>query len=263
MKTFVVGDVHGRCAQLQNLLDMLPRDEAVDKLVFLGDLIDRGPDAPGCVDLAMKLQRANPERVVCLRGNHEQMLLDFIDGSANLWITPVTGGERTYEQYVGKGLTISKEKDLDDARRAVEQSVPAEHLEFFNNLKLYYEDDFAIYVHAGLERDKHPEDTSAQSLLWMRDLDFYKNYRGKPCIFGHTPTPLLPLRGRLGRHGIYISHSAIGIDTGYNTVSPLSCLSLPDFALYQTYADGREEVHHITSFIPETLRAMQQRAGIA
>ena len=50
MKTFVVGDVHGRCAQLQSLLEMIPRDEASDTLVFLGDLIDRGPDAPGCVD---------------------------------------------------------------------------------------------------------------------------------------------------------------------------------------------------------------------
>ena len=94
MKTFVVGDVHGRCAQLFNLLDMLPRDEASDILVFLGDLIDRGPDAPGCVDHVFKLHRENRERVICLRGNHEQMLMDFIEGTGNIWITPVTGGER-------------------------------------------------------------------------------------------------------------------------------------------------------------------------
>ena len=50
MKTFVVGDIHGRCAQLLNLLDMLPRDPETDTLVFLGDLIDRGADAPGCVE---------------------------------------------------------------------------------------------------------------------------------------------------------------------------------------------------------------------
>ncbi len=60
MKTFVVGDVHGRRAQLQRLLEIIPRDESSDMLVFLGDLIDRGPDAPGCVDLVMKLQRDNP-----------------------------------------------------------------------------------------------------------------------------------------------------------------------------------------------------------
>lgn len=263
MKTFVVGDVHGRCAQLRLLLEMLPRDEGSDTLVFLGDLIDRGPDAPGCVDLVMKLQRENPERVLCLRGNHEQMLLEFIEGSANLWITPVTGGERTFEQYVGKALSVTKEQDLDDMRREIENSVPPEHLDFFHELPYYYEDDYAIYVHAGLDRTRHPRDTPPQSLLWMRDMEFYKNYRGKPCIFGHTPTPLLPLRGRVGRHGIYISHSAIGIDTGYNLQSPLSCLSLPDFSLYQTFSDGREETHQITSFIPDTLRAMQKKAALA
>lgn len=262
MKTFVIGDVHGRCAQLHGLLGMIPRHDGEDTLVFLGDLIDRGPDAPGCVDLVMKMCKENPERVICLRGNHEQMLLDFIEGSANLWITPVTGGERTFEQYVQKRLQVDKEQDLENARRDVEKSVPAEHLDFFNSLPYFHEDEYAIYVHAGLELEKHPRETSPQALLWMRDMSFYKNYRGKPCIFGHTPTPLLPLLGRLGRHGIYMSHSAIGIDTGYNVQSPLSCLSLPDFALYQMFADGREEVHHITSFIPDTLKDMQKKAGI-
>ena len=262
MKTFVVGDVHGRCAQLQRLLEMIPREESTDTLVFLGDLIDRGPDAPGCVALALKLFTENPERVVCLRGNHEQMMMDFIEGSANLWITPVTGGERTFEQYTKKSLTITKEQDLENARREIENSLPAEHLDFLHGLAYYHEDDFAIYVHAGLEPDKHPRETAPQSLMWMRDMEFYKNYRGKPCIFGHTPTPLLPLLGRLGRHGIYISHSAIGIDTGYNIQSPLSCLSLPDFTLYQAFSDGREETHQITSFIPETVKAMQKRAGL-
>src|ERR1044072_1611013 len=262
MKTFVVGDVHGRCAPLRLLLEMLPPDPATDTLVFLGDLIDRGPDAPGCVDLVMKLQQENPERVLCLRGNHEQMLLDFIEGSANLWITPVTGGERTFQQYAGRTLEVTKSQDLDDARRDIENSVPSEHLDFLHTLPYYHEDDFAIYVHAGIEINKHPRETAPQALLWMRDMEFYKNYRGKPCIFGHTPTPLLPLRGRVGRHGIYISHSAIGIDTGYNLQSPLSCLSLPDFSLYQTFSDGREEEHHITAFIPETIKAMQKKAGI-
>ena len=90
MKTFVIGDVHGRRTQLETLLGMLPRDESSDTLVFLGDLIDRGDDAPGCVEHVIKVAKANPERVMCLRGNHEQMLLDFIAGTTNLWITPVT-----------------------------------------------------------------------------------------------------------------------------------------------------------------------------
>jgi Calcineurin-like phosphoesterase len=261
MKTFVVGDVHGRCAQLQNLLDLVARDESVDMLVFLGDLIDRGPNAPGCVAFVMKLQEANPERVVCLRGNHEQMLLDFIEGTSSLWITPVTGGERTFEQYTGKPVVANTEQEIDGLRREIESKMPAEHLDFMRKTPFFYEDDYAIYVHAGLEKGKHPKDASPQSLLWMRDMEFYKNYSGKLCVFGHTPTPFLPLRGRLGRHGIYISKSAIGLDSGYNHISPLSCLSLPDFTLYQAFADGREETHQITSFMPAGIKAMQKKAG--
>jgi Calcineurin-like phosphoesterase len=258
MKTFVVGDIHGRCAQLQSLLEMLPLDEAEDTLIFLGDLIDRGLDAPGCVDYVVKLMDERPEKVHCLRGNHEQMLLEFIDGTSNIWITPVTGGERTFEQYTQKRLEINTEQDLENARASIASSVPEEHLTFFRSMPLYHEDDYAIYVHAGLDHGKHPSEGSPQALLWTRDVDFYKNYRGKPCIFGHTPTPFLPLLGRLGRHGIYISHSAIGIDTGYNHQSPLSCLSLPDFTLFQTFADGRQETHQITAFIPEKLKQMKR-----
>jgi serine/threonine protein phosphatase 1 len=260
MKTFVIGDVHGRSEQLNRLLEMLPRIDSADTLVFLGDLIDRGLDAPGCVKRVMDLHRENPERVVCLRGNHEQMLMDFIDGEARIWLTPAAGGEYTFEQYTGHALVITSEDDFDQARAEIAAAVPREHIEFFSQLPLYYEDDCALYVHAGLDHGKHPRDSRPQALLWARDMEFYKNYRGKPCVFGHTPTAFLPLRGRLGRHGIYIFHSAIGLDTGYGHNSPLSCLSLPDFNLYQTFEDGHSDTHRIKSFIPETLRVMQQQA---
>jgi len=263
MKTFVVGDVHGRRAQLISLLEALPRDEGSDALVFLGDLIDRGPDAPGVVHDVLELHRGNPERVVTLRGNHEQMMLDFIDEDSRLWLSPVTGGEQTFQQYTTSPLRLATEEDFENARKRIEECVPAEHLEFFRRMPIYHEDDYALYVHAGLEQGKHPSETDAHFLLWTRDADFYKKYRGKPCVFGHTPTAFLPLLGRLGRHGIYISHSAIGIDTGYNYNSPLTCLSLPDFTLYQSFADGHLATHHITAFIPEELRAMQKAAGSA
>ncbi|HEX6045465.1 MAG TPA: metallophosphoesterase family protein [Pyrinomonadaceae bacterium] len=262
MKTFIVGDVHGRCAQLLNLLDMLPRDPQLDTLVFLGDLIDRGADAPGCVEHVLKLCSENRERVICLRGNHEQMCMDFLEGQATIWLEPIVGGQRTYEQYTGKSPYADPEQDPEEVRVTLERALPDEHLEFMQSLPFYHEDEHAIYVHAGLDAGKHPSESSPMSLMWMRDMDFYKNYRGKPCIFGHTPTPLLPLRGRLGRHGIYISNSAVGLDTGCERQSPLSCLSLPDFNLYQTFSDGREETHQITSFIPDALKEMQRRAGL-
>jgi serine/threonine protein phosphatase 1 len=261
MKTFVVGDIHGRRAQLAALLSVLPHDKDADTLVFLGDLIDRGPDAPGVVADVMELKLGNPERVIVIRGNHEQMMLDFLDDDSRLWLAHVTGGDQTFQQYTETPLHLETEEDFDNARRKIEESVPAEHIEFFRQMPLYHEDDYALYVHAGLDHGKHPRETEQRHLLWARDEDFYKHYRGKPCVFGHTPTTFLPFLGRLGRHGIYISHSAIGIDTGYNYNSPLSCLSLPDFMLYQSFADGEIETHHITNFIPEELRAMKKVAG--
>jgi serine/threonine protein phosphatase 1 len=261
MKTFVIGDIHGRCAQLHGLLEMLPRDESIDKLIFLGDLIDRGSDVPGCVTYVIKLCRENPERVICLRGNHEQMLLDFIDDANAIWINTATGSDQTFAQYTETPLQLQTEADTVAARELIKAKVPVDQIEFFRNLPFYHEDEHAIYVHAGLENGKHPSESSAHALLWTRDALFYKSYYGKPCVFGHTPTPFLPLRGRLGRHGIYLCNSAIGIDTGYNIHSPLSCLSLPDFTLYQAFADGHTATHHITAFIPESVKKMQREAA--
>jgi serine/threonine protein phosphatase 1 len=240
---------------------MIPRDASCDMLILLGDIIDRGEDVPGTVADVVKLREAEPERVLCLRGNHEQMLLDFVDESATLWLHAAVGSECTFRQYTGKPLRVRSEQDFTMLRQEFAESLPPAHLDFFRTLPLYHEDDYAIYVHAGLSKGQHPRDTPPQHLLWSRDGDFFRNYTGKPCVFGHTPAPLLPLRGRLGRHGIYISHSAIGIDSGYINSSPLSCLQLPDCMLYQAFADGHTATHHLTAFMPETLRALQKKCA--
>lgn len=259
-KTFVIGDIHGRRAQLRQLLELLPRDPAVDTLVVLGDLIDRGDDAPGVVADLFELQQQNSAgRVVILRGNHEEMMLDFIDHGTHVWVHPATGGDRTFEQYTGHRLSIICEEDFVRARGEIEHHLPTSHMQFLRGLPLYYEDDYAIYVHAALDHEKHPRDTAAHHLLWARDADFYTKYNGKPCVFGHTPTARLPLRGRFGRRGIYIFHSAIGIDTGYTPASPLSCLQLPELVLYQVFSDGRTTMRSIsTRLIPAPFREMRK-----
>jgi len=185
MKTFVVGDIHGRCAQLLGVLDMLPRDQATDRLVFLGDLIDRGPDIPGCVEQVMSLYRASPEKVICLRGNHEQMLLDFLDEGEMIWVTTATGGDQTFMQYTQKPLVLRTEADFAAARDLIAKKIPANQIEFLRQLPLYHEDDYAIYVHAGLEGGKHPSESSPHALLWNRDLEFQKSYYGK-CLWPHA-----------------------------------------------------------------------------
>jgi serine/threonine protein phosphatase 1 len=259
VSTFVIGDLHGRRTQMRALLEMIPRDATSDTLIFLGDLVDRGEEIPGTVEDIIALKRECPEHTVCLRGNHEQMLLDFIDACATIWLHAAVGSHCTIKQYMGEWVRIRTEKDFAEVRRRFAESIPVEHVEFFRSLPLFHEDDYALYVHAGLEDGKHPLDSTPHHLLWSRDPDFFKNYTGKPCVFGHTPTPLLPLRGRLGHHGIYMHNSAVGIDTGYIDSSPLTCLQLPELMLYQAFADGRTATHQLTTFVPEPLRALQKK----
>ena len=101
MKTFVIGDLHGRRTQLRRLLEMIPRDPARDTVVLVGDLVDRGTEIPGSVEDVLALRHGNAERVVCLRGNHEQMLLDFVDGGNTLWLHAAVGSERRNSMCAG------------------------------------------------------------------------------------------------------------------------------------------------------------------
>src|SRR5437870_1534791 len=78
MPTYVIGDIHGRLKLLDQLIENVPWDVAHNKIVFLGDIIDRGNDAPGVVNRVIELVKSNPN-IVVLRGNHEQMLLDCLD----------------------------------------------------------------------------------------------------------------------------------------------------------------------------------------
>ena len=256
MNTFVIGDVHGRRAQLAAILETIPRHPSRDRLVLLGDLIDRGPDAPGVVADVMELCHAN-NLVTCLRGNHEQMLLNFLDEGSTIWLNAMAGGNQTFEQYTRQPLFITSADDLEFARWEARTAIPSTHVEFLRQLPHYAEDEYAIYVHAGLELGKHPSDTDLHTLLWSRNRDFFTNYHGKLCVFGHTPTVFLPLLGRLGRHGLYVSNSVVGIDTGYTDDSPLTCLQLPDLYIYQAFVDGRIEMHRLASLLPESLRTLR------
>lgn len=83
--TYVIGDVHGCIQQLSTLMQMIEADaehaeaEAEDTtLIFVGDYIDRGPNSAGVLRFLHEMHKVNREQVVCLRGNHEEMLLDFL-----------------------------------------------------------------------------------------------------------------------------------------------------------------------------------------
>lgn len=232
MSTYVIGDVHGRYLQLTELLREVPCDLSKDKLVFLGDLIDRGNQINEVVTEVLRLKNTHPN-VVTLRGNHEQMLLDCVDFGDLSWLIPENGGQDTIAQY---GCPLHEINELDDI------VIPEDHLAFFRSMPLYHEDEQAIFVHAGLVEGTPLEDMDEDVLLWSRDFTFYMHYSGKLCFFGHTPTRYLPRDGRRHEHDIFMASNCVGMDTGSEPDCPLSCLRVDDFTLWQTYVDGETTI---------------------
>jgi serine/threonine protein phosphatase 1 len=243
MATYVIGDLHARPKLLEQLLRDVPWDVTKDKIVFLGDLIDRGEDAPAVIDRIMELSEANPG-IVVLRGNHEQMLIDCLDFGDLQWLIPDNGGLATLSAY---GIELDEIQDVSDIK------IPEHHTAFLRSLPYFHEDENAIYVHAGLVPGLLPAETDPDVLIWTRDPEFYKGYHGKLCLFGHTPTQYLPKDGRRRRFGIYIHGSCVGLDTSGEPDSPLSCLQIDSFTLYQAFPSGRTEVERLRSLKPKSL----------
>ena len=145
--------------------------------------------------------------------------------------------------------------DLDELQDVSDIRIPEEHVEFLRSLPYFHEDEQAIYVHAGLIPGESPANTDPDVLLWTRDFDFFRGYDGKLCFFGHTPTHYLPKDGRTRRFGIYIHGGCVGIDTSGDSESPLSCIEVENFALYQAHPSGLVEVERLRSRKPAALPA--------
>src|SRR5260370_10745623 len=239
--TYVIRDIHARSGLLDQLIAGRSWDVKDDKIVFLGDLIDRGKDAPGVIERIMELKQKIPN-VVVLRGNHEQMLLDTLDNGDIQWLIPENGGLATLEAY---GNDLSELASVDDIK------IPSHHLEFLRSLEYYHEDDQAIYVHAGMIPGRPPAETPSDVLIWSRNSSFFERYDGKLCFFGHTPTQFLPRSGRNRKFGIYIKGGCVGMDTSGEEDSPLSCLRVETFTLYQAHPGGLTEVRRLGNLKPD------------
>jgi len=170
-RLLAVGDIHGCLDPLERLLDEV-RPTARDQLVFLGDYIDRGPDSCGVVECLLRLQRRLPQTVF-LKGNHEQMLLDFLQGRQTA-LYLYNGGDATLASYRQRGL----------------DGPPPSHREFFHQLRLRFVCGDFIFVHAGLRPGVPVAAQTEEDLLWIRDTFLDSRYSwGKTVVFGHTPLP--------------------------------------------------------------------------
>lgn len=211
-KIFAIGDIHGCFDKLQRLILEIKADPANDTLVFIGDYIDRVDGGRDVVDYILKLKKTF-QNVICLRGNHESMLLRFLDGVEDD-IYLANGGFATLKAY---GISRS------DAPKVRKKKIPPDHLKFFKTLLPYYETDQFIFVHAGLIPGRELNEQSLYDMQWIRQtfIDSDDDF-GKQVVFGHThfSEPL-------------VEDNKIGIDTGAVYGGRLTCVELPALKFYQ------------------------------
>ena len=204
-KTCIIGDIHGCLNSLRNLLELIEKE--ADTFVFLGDYIDRGSESKKVVESILEFKKKH-RKVITLLGNHEIMLVNYLRGYDDGTFLRA-GGKETLISY-GIKPKIKPEKAA--------KLFPEEHINFFRELPLLWENEQAIYVHAGIEPGVHLSRQVSSYCLWIRDEFIRTPYKfSKPVVFGHTVfrEPL-------------VQKNKIGIDTGAVYGGKLTALILPE-----------------------------------
>lgn len=223
LAVYAIGDIHGRLDLLTDLLakiaadaDRHPEDHG-RRLVFLGDYIDRGMQSRDVVD-ALLARPWDGFASTFLMGNHEEAMLDFLEGRSDGlgWLS--YGGLETLVSY---GVPVrrfpSDAQAIADLRRALRQAVPAAHVEFMSKCVLSHGEGDYVFVHAGVRPGRAMEQQTQRDLLWIRD-DFLRArlpLPGKVVVHGHT---ICEVPQDLGYR--------IDVDTGAFVSGRLTCLVL-------------------------------------
>ena len=184
MRKIVISDIHGCLNSFKALLYKIVYSKR-DELYLLGDFIDRGPDSKGVIDYIWKLQ-IEGHFVKCLRGNHEQMLLDSFNDPYDLKMWQSHGGMETLRSF---GV-----QSVDD--------IHEDYLRWFDSLSYFVEVDDYILVHAGLNFDLPNPFDGVNSMIWIRNWydKIKKDWLGNRIIVhGHTPTSSSIMRENLSK----------------------------------------------------------------
>jgi serine/threonine protein phosphatase 1 len=245
-RTFAIGDIHGDLAALQTVFARMPQLVAGDTVVFLGDYLDRGPDSAGVIKWLREFAESTSAKVVFLRGNHEDAWLQIIETGWPEFIMPRGNGcLESYRSFMGLPVPELEQSPTFEEMQAMHDGsfFPKDVVAWMKSLKWFYEDDHAIFVHAGIKRDgdhfPHPSDVvPPRALLWLRDRDFFENYRGKLVVFGHTTTRTLP--NELSTYtpddptDLWAGPSCIGLDTACGKGGFLTAFELPSQRVYES-----------------------------
>ena len=221
---YAVGDIHGRLDLLEAILELIEVDARNSghaerrTLVFLGDYVDRGPDSRGVVE---RLIGGVPEGFEAhfLKGNHEAILLNFLEDAWTLDNWRLNGGEATMRSYgvdTDRLARVAAPAEL--WRQALKKVLPEAHLRFYKSLKLSVAFGDYLFVHAGVKPGVPLSAQSEADLIWIRGpfLNHAEPF-GKIVVHGHTPGEQPVIRA-----------NRIGIDTGAVFTGRLTALRLQD-----------------------------------
>lgn len=223
-----------------------------DTIVFLGDYVDRGPHSKAVIEFVRHEVPKLGTKVVALRGNHEDGWCRVIErGWDGFVLPPGNGCLACMRSFTGGAHPSPREAPGDEEWLDLVTGAffPDDVKTWLAELPHWYEDDHAIYVHAGLPRVGgrflHPSEVEKTStLLWTRTLDFFRNYRGKTVIVGHTVTSLLPASLSIYDPGnpddLWAGEDVIALDTGCGKGGFLTAIELPDLFVWES----RDPVRH-------------------
>lgn len=219
-RAYVIGDIHGRLDLLDQLLDRIEQDRAERPrrktlLVFLGDLIDRGPSSAHVIE-RLRSYHADGVRTVFLLGNHEEVLLRVLEGDGSLvrnWLK--FGGAQCLKSYGVDPRRVPAEDEA-QAVAMVRKAIPREHRQFLESFVDTCRFGDYLFVHAGIRPGVAVDQQLQADLRWIREpflLD--ETDHGCVVVHGHTISPSVEERA-----------NRIGIDTGAYKTGVLTALAI-------------------------------------
>jgi len=220
-RIYVVGDIHGRVDLLSRLHGHI-RDDVKSSMrrrhliVYLGDYVDRGETSKTVIDLLLD-ESVEGFETIFLKGNHEEMMLGFLENAAvgAMWLH--NGGDATVYSY---GIRMTSPSSVDrryfEMQQALREKLPDRHLAFLRDLGLYHIEGGYLFVHAGVQPGIPIENQTSQDLLWIREEFIASRADHGHCVV-HGHTIFSEPENRPNR---------IGIDTGAYFSNVLSCLVL-------------------------------------
>lgn len=221
MRLYVVGDVHGMIDLLNDTfrridLDLESAPVPVPLEIYLGDMVDRGPDSRGVLDAL--LARSAQRNVICLTGNHELMMMRGLNdlGVFKDWLQ--LGGSATLQSY---GLAPETIRPDAATQREFRRRLTPPVLDFLMSLQPSFKMGDYLFVHAGIRPGVPFALQSIQDLTSIRrEFLTSEMHFGFIVVHGHTPCDAVEIRA-----------NRINLDTGAYKGGPLTCVAFEDIAI--------------------------------